>query len=94
MKKDIAEYVAECLIFQQVKIEHHKSGGMLQPLEIPKWKCESFSMDFITGLPRTVGNHDKFWVIMDRLTKSTHLLSIKTTYKFLHLARLFIAYIL
>ena len=38
MKKDIAELVSKCLVCQKVKIKHQKSSGMLQPLEIPKWK--------------------------------------------------------
>ena len=29
-------------------------------------------MDFVTHLPRTSQKHDAMWVILDRLTKSTH----------------------
>ena len=29
MKKDIAEFVTKCQNFQQVKVEHQKSGGLL-----------------------------------------------------------------
>ena len=36
MKKDVAKFVAKCLTCQQVKIEHQKPAGMLQPLSIPK----------------------------------------------------------
>lgn len=38
MKKDIPEYVYECMVRQQVKIEHQKPDGLLRPLEIPVWK--------------------------------------------------------
>jgi hypothetical protein len=38
-------------------------------------------MDFITGLPRTSKGYDSIWVIMDRLTKVTHFIPVKTTYK-------------
>jgi len=31
IKKDIAEYVARCLTCQQVKVEHQRPGGLLQP---------------------------------------------------------------
>ena len=58
MKKDVVKYVAKCLTCQQVKAEHQKPGGLLQPLEIPKWKWEQIAMDFISGLPRTVKGHD------------------------------------
>ncbi|CAN6454590.1 unnamed protein product [Victoria cruziana] len=36
MKNDIAEFVARCLICQQVKVEHQRLGGLLSPLEIPE----------------------------------------------------------
>nr|GEW56229.1 putative reverse transcriptase domain-containing protein [Tanacetum cinerariifolium] len=35
MKPDVARFVAKCLTCQQVKIEHHCSSGLLQPLDIP-----------------------------------------------------------
>jgi len=38
MKRDIAEYIAKCGIHQQVKVEHKKPTGPLQPLLIPEWK--------------------------------------------------------
>jgi len=38
MKWEIAEYVAWCLTCQQIKAEHQKPSGMLQPLPIPEWK--------------------------------------------------------
>lgn len=52
MKKDIGDYVAKCLVCQQVKAEHQRPSGLLQPLSIPEWKWESISMDSIIGLPR------------------------------------------
>ena len=36
MKRDIAQYVANCQIFQQVKVEHQKPARLLQPLLIPE----------------------------------------------------------
>jgi hypothetical protein len=53
MKKEIAEYVSKCLTYQRIKIEHQRPGGMLQQLEIPQWKWEHVTMDFVTSLPRT-----------------------------------------
>jgi hypothetical protein len=51
LKKDIAEYLAKYIEFQQIKVEHRHPAGLLQPLPILEWKWETISMDFITGLP-------------------------------------------
>ena len=37
-------------------------------------------MDFVTHLPRTQRRHDVVWVIVDRLTKSIHFLSVRMTF--------------
>mgnify|MGYP001554056463 CR=1 FL=1 len=47
-------------------------------------------MDFITKLPKTTGGLDTIWVIVDRLTKSTHFLPIKETDKMEKLTRTYI----
>ena len=80
MKGDVVDYVAKCLTFQQVKAEHQRPAGLLQPLWIPEWKWEDIAMNFVVGLPKTVGQHDSVWVIVDRFTKSTHFLPVKTTF--------------
>ena len=49
LKKDVADYVAKCLTCQQVKAEHQKPSGKLQPLPIPEWKWERITMDFIAS---------------------------------------------
>ncbi|GKB99226.1 retrotransposon protein, putative, ty3-gypsy subclass [Tanacetum coccineum] len=38
MKHDVARFVAKCLTCQQVKIEHQRASGLLQPLDIPTCK--------------------------------------------------------
>nr|XP_016452022.1 PREDICTED: uncharacterized protein LOC107776623 [Nicotiana tabacum] len=45
-----------------------------------EWKWERITMDFVTGLSRTLRGYDSVWVIVDRLTKLTHFLPVKTTY--------------
>nr|GEY99884.1 retrotransposon protein, putative, Ty3-gypsy subclass [Tanacetum cinerariifolium] len=42
-------------------------NGLLQPLDIPVWKWDEISMDFVTGLPRTQRRHDAIWVEIVRL---------------------------
>ncbi|XP_071906072.1 uncharacterized protein [Coffea arabica] len=90
MKKEIAQFVQTCLVCQQVKAEHQKPSGLLQPLEIPEWKWENITMDFVSGLPRTQRGHDAIWVIVDRLTKSAHFLPINMKYPLEKLARLYL----
>ena len=63
---------------------------MLQSLEVPQWKWESITMDFVTGLPWTQAGNDAIWVVVDRLTKSAHFLSIKVTHSLDKLARMYI----
>ncbi|GJU66032.1 putative reverse transcriptase domain-containing protein [Tanacetum coccineum] len=46
-------------------------------------------MDFITKLPRTRSGHNVIWVVVDRLTKSTHFLAIREDYSTKKLARLY-----
>ncbi|GKB77415.1 putative reverse transcriptase domain-containing protein [Tanacetum coccineum] len=58
--------------------------------KIPVWKWEGIAMDFITKLPRTSSGHDTIWVIVDRLTKSTHFLPMREDYKMDRLARLYL----
>ncbi|KAI5343866.1 hypothetical protein L3X38_011742 [Prunus dulcis] len=53
-------------------------------------KCEHITMEFVFKLPRTSRGHDRIWVIVDQLTKSTHFLLIKETYSLAELAKLFV----
>ncbi|GJS92192.1 putative nucleotidyltransferase, ribonuclease H [Tanacetum coccineum] len=80
MKQDVATFVSKCMTCQQVKIEHQRASGLLQPLEIPMWKWDEISMDFVTGLPTTQKRHDAIWVVVYRLTKSAHFLPIRKNY--------------
>jgi hypothetical protein len=79
MKREIAEFVSNCRICQQVKIEHQKPAGELQSLSILKCKWEDISMDFVTGLPRGKKGNDVIWLVVDRLTKSALFFPIKMT---------------
>lgn len=79
MKKTVAEFVTHCLTCQQVKVEHLRSAGKLQPLPVLDWKWDHIIMDLVTGLPKSSRKHDVVWVIVDRLTKSARFIGIKTT---------------
>ncbi|GJW31985.1 putative reverse transcriptase domain-containing protein, partial [Tanacetum coccineum] len=90
MKADIATYVSKSLTCAKVKAEHQKPSGLLQQPEIPIWKWERITMDFITKLPRTPFGYDSIWVIVDRLTKSAHFILMNEKYKMEKLTRLYL----
>ncbi|GJU53245.1 putative reverse transcriptase domain-containing protein [Tanacetum coccineum] len=79
-----------CLTYAKVKAEHQKPSGLLQQPEIPVWKWERITMDFITKLPRTPSGYDSIWVIVDRLTKSAHFIPMNEKYKMEKLTRLYL----
>ncbi|KAJ9544711.1 hypothetical protein OSB04_024418 [Centaurea solstitialis] len=90
MKRDVARFVEECMTCRMVKAEHQRPHGKLQPLEIPVWKWEHITKDFITKLPRTPRGYDTIWVVVDRLTKSAHFLPIRESSSAEKLAELFV----
>ncbi|GJW63767.1 putative reverse transcriptase domain-containing protein [Tanacetum coccineum] len=50
MKAIIAEYVSKCLACSRVKARSQKPSVIVQP-EIPMWKWERITMDFVTYYP-------------------------------------------
>jgi len=46
-------------------------------------------MDFITGLPKTVRQHDAIMVVVDKLSKVAHFIPIKSTFKAINVAGIF-----
>nr|GEV22655.1 putative reverse transcriptase domain-containing protein [Tanacetum cinerariifolium] len=50
MKADIATYVRKCLTCAKVKAEHQRPSGLLVQPDIPQWKWDNITMDFITKL--------------------------------------------
>nr|GEX94533.1 putative reverse transcriptase domain-containing protein [Tanacetum cinerariifolium] len=67
-----------------------RADGLLQQPEIPIWKWERITMDFITKLPRTQSGYDSIWVIVDRLTKSAHFIPVNEKFKTKKLAQLYL----
>ena len=94
MKWDVAQFISRCLTCQQVKVEHQKQVGLLQPPPRAKWKWDHVMMDFMTGLPRTPQSKDSGWVIVDRLTKLAHFLAMRITDLVFALGKLYVKEIL
>nr|GEW36789.1 putative reverse transcriptase domain-containing protein [Tanacetum cinerariifolium] len=57
---------------------------------ILEWKWDNITMDFITKPPNSSLGFDTIWVIVDRLTKSTHFLPISENDPLDKLARLYL----
>nr|GEU99424.1 putative reverse transcriptase domain-containing protein [Tanacetum cinerariifolium] len=53
MKANIATYISKCLTCLRVKAEHQKPSGLLVQPEIPQWKWDNITMDFVTKLSKT-----------------------------------------
>ncbi|GKE37951.1 putative reverse transcriptase domain-containing protein [Tanacetum coccineum] len=67
----------KCLTYAKVKAEYQKPYGLLVQPEIPKWKWENITMDFVTKLPKTANGQDTITMIVDRLTKFSHFLPMR-----------------
>jgi hypothetical protein len=89
MKREITEYIARCMECQKVKAEHRHPTGLLQPFPIPEWKWEVVTMDFMMGFPRKGKLHYSIMVVVDKLTKDTHFIPLKTTHKAANVADIF-----
>jgi len=90
MKKYVAEYLARCMECQLVKVEHQHPAGLLNPLPIAEWIWDTFSIDFITKLPRKKHQHDSMMVVVDTLTMATHFIPLKYTFGTAQVANVFL----
>nr|GEU80626.1 putative reverse transcriptase domain-containing protein [Tanacetum cinerariifolium] len=77
MKANITTYVSKFLTCVKVKAEHQRPSRLLVQPAIPEWKWDNITMDFITKLPKSSQGFDTIWVIVDRLTKSSHFFPIR-----------------
>ncbi|GKD41689.1 putative reverse transcriptase domain-containing protein [Tanacetum coccineum] len=87
---EIATYDSKCLTCSKVKAEYQNPSGLLVQPEIPQWKWDKITMDFIMKLPKTSSGYDTIWVIVDRLTKSSHFLPMKETDAMERLTKLYL----
>ena len=89
MKNDVVEYIARCMECQKVKVENRHPTGLQQPLPIPEWKWDVGTMDFITKLPKMRLQNDVIMVVVDKLTKASHFIPVKTTHKAANIADIY-----
>ncbi|GJZ26630.1 putative reverse transcriptase domain-containing protein [Tanacetum coccineum] len=90
MKANIATYVSKCLTCAKVKAEHQRPSGLLVQPDIPQWKWDNITMDFVMKLPKSSQGYDTIWVIVDRLTKSAIFVPMRETDPMDKLARMYL----
>jgi hypothetical protein len=90
MKHDVFHFITKFLECQQVKANHYHSTGLLQLHYVPMSKWEVISMDFVVGFPLTLHRHNAIIVIVDKLTKSAHFISVSDTDDITNVAHVFI----
>ncbi|GJV65905.1 putative reverse transcriptase domain-containing protein [Tanacetum coccineum] len=90
MKANIATDVRKCLTYAKVKAEHQRLSGLLVQPDIPQWKWDNITMDFVTKLPKLSQGYDTIWVIVDQLTKSAIFVPMRETDPMDKLARMYL----
>ncbi|PKI53798.1 hypothetical protein CRG98_025804 [Punica granatum] len=87
--RQVRQFVRECQICQQNKAEHPAYPGLLQPLPMPRSVFTDITMDFIEGLPKSMGKEVMF-VVVDRCTKYAHFMSLSHPYSAFVVAQAFL----
>ncbi|GKF56628.1 putative reverse transcriptase domain-containing protein [Tanacetum coccineum] len=80
----------QCLTCAKVKAEHQRQSGLLVQPEIPQWKWDNITMDFVTKIPKSSQGYDTIWVIVDRLTKFAIFVPMRETDPMEKLARMYL----
>ncbi|GKB58670.1 reverse transcriptase domain-containing protein [Tanacetum coccineum] len=90
MKANIATYISKCLACAKVKAEHQRPSGLLVQPDLPQWKWDNITMDFVTKLPKSSQGYDTIWVIVDRITKSVIFVPMRETDPMDKLSRMYL----
>lgn len=57
-KRDIENFVAKCIVCQQVKVQQLRLGGISIEIELTMSKCEMININFMVGLPWFCNEYD------------------------------------
>nr|GEX22547.1 reverse transcriptase domain-containing protein [Tanacetum cinerariifolium] len=90
VKADITTHVSRCLTCATVKAEHQRPSGLLVLFEIPQWKWDNITMDFVTNLPNSSQGCNTIWMIVVQLTKSAIFVPMRETNPIEKLARMYL----
>ena len=89
MDEVVRKYVTSCDACQRNKPSQQSTMGMAMPLPIPTRPGQQWSMDLITGLPRSRSGNDAIVVFVDKLVKLNHYVACKTAVSAPELATIF-----
>lgn len=84
----MVSFVLPCEVCERCKHENMIYLGLLQPLIVPEQAWEGISMNFIEGLSNLEGK-DVVLVVVDRLTKFSHSISLTHPFSAQEVARKF-----
>ncbi|WMV37296.1 hypothetical protein MTR67_030681 [Solanum verrucosum] len=59
-------------------------------MPLPEWKWDKIAMDFVVGVPKTLGKSASIWVVVDKLTKSSHFIPIRIDYNAQQLTKVYV----
>ena len=77
---------------QRIKSDTSSLAGLLQPLPIPTTPWTDVSLDFVEGLPKSMG-YGVILVIVDRLTKYAHFVPVSHPYNVAKIASLYMQHV-
>ncbi|KAK8921536.1 hypothetical protein KSP39_PZI020758 [Platanthera zijinensis] len=75
LRRHVQYFIAQCAKCHQQKSSHLLPAGLLQPLPVPTQIWADISMDFVEGLPRSLGKY-VLMVVVDRFSKGAHFISL------------------
>ena len=82
MKRKVTEFIRNCEQCAKNKPSRHKPYGQAQQIDLPEAPWETITMDFVVKLPKSTDPatkvvYDSILVVVDKLTKYTHLVPWK-----------------
>jgi hypothetical protein len=92
MKTEITDFIKAYPTCQLNKSENIPYPRLLQPLPIPDMAFQHLTMDFIEALPKSNGK-DTILVVVHKLTKYAHFISVSHPFTTKTIVQLFIGHI-
>jgi GNAT superfamily N-acetyltransferase len=90
LRKDAEDYAKSCDAFQRAKALRQPRNGLIRPYPPPMKKWEVVFMDFLFYLPVTSSGASGIAVIVDKLSRQAHFLSVPFKFDTVDLAHLYL----